>query len=71
MSGKTKRVQQAKRAFGTTENRGGRDLDVGTGHGWAQESGCSEIQLVNLPRLLQTFQEQIWLVVPTTNVSDP
>lgn len=56
MSGKTKRVQQAKQTFGSLRQE------------TKNSSEIPDIQVANLPGLLHTFREQIWLIVPTTNV---
>lgn len=67
-SGRTKRVQQAKRVFGTgSAVEGIPTADKGIEGPRIADS--SAVHLMDLPKLFQIFKDQIWIIVPTTNVS--
>lgn len=70
MSGRTKRIQQAKHAFGTgvaVEDGFHTDKHVKV----VESASSSTIQLLDLPRLFDTFKDHIWIIVPTTDVRLP
>lgn len=66
-SDKTKRVQQAKQAFGSTDDSLDR-IHSQQSSSSVRSTATLEVQPVRLPGLLHTFKDQIWLIVPTTNV---
>lgn len=65
-AGKTKRVQQAKQAFGSIDDSLDRHSQQPSSS--VRSTASLEVQPVRLPGLLHTFKDQIWLIVPTTNV---
>lgn len=99
MSGKTKRVQQAREAFGSTLSAGsdnkrtavssnssskddspgsngsgsgqafdGEQMFKGLHHGHSN-AHVPAFKLQDLSQMMNVFKEEIWLIIPTTNVS--